>query len=304
MVRTAIFIILCYSAIGINAQISVDLESGKNKINKQQKLVYSSYTIGTCLSFGGLYYLWYADNGMSRFKFFNDNKDWLQLDKVGHATSSYQLGEYGIKALRWAGTEDKKAIIHGSGGGLLFLTILEVMDGFANDYGFSYGDMLANSFGTGLLIGQEFLWKEQRLRLKYCFFPSEYAQYRPELLGYNVFSQSLKDYNAQTYWLSVNINSFIKTEIVPDWLNLAFGYGANGLTGGSNNPEFNASGEPIPHFTRIRQYYFSLDIDLHRLNPNSKILKSLFSIFGFIKIPLPAIEFNNDDGLKFHPLFF
>jgi hypothetical protein len=50
----------------------------------------------------------------------------------------------------------------------------------------------------------------------------------------------LKDYNGQTYWLSVNLHSFYKGSKIPKWLNLAIGYGANGmLTGnGENNGLF------------------------------------------------------------------
>jgi hypothetical protein len=52
--------------------------------------------------------------------------------------------------------------------------------------------------------------------------------------------QMLKDYNGQTYWLSVNLHSFYKGSKIPKWLNLAIGYGANGmLTGnGENNGLF------------------------------------------------------------------
>ena len=74
--------------------------------------------------------------------------------------------------------------------------------------------------GTFVFIGQELLWKEQRIQMKYSFKPSEYAKYRPDLLGSNFLQQSLKDYNGQVYWLSFNINAFKKTSL-PDWLNVA-----------------------------------------------------------------------------------
>lgn len=297
LILSLLFII---SASANNRQNELD----STYLKKRQKFVYTTYTLGTCLSFGGLYYLWYAENGMSNFKFFNDNRDWLQMDKLGHATSSYQLGEYGIKALRWAGVEDRKAIIHGATGGLIYMTIIEIMDGFANDYGFSYGDMIANTFGSGLLVAQEFLWQEQRMRLKYSFWPSDYAQYRPELLGDNILSQSLKDYNGQSYWLSVNFNSTFNTDFFPDWLNFAFGYSAFGLTGGTYNPQFNAAGDELPEFDRTRQYLFSLDIDLTRLEPKSKFLKTICSVFGFVKIPFSTLEYNPKDGIVFHPIYF
>jgi hypothetical protein len=305
MKKSGLFLVLCFLIIFLNAgeQLSINNNSDSTFFNNKRNFVFATYTIGTSLSFGGLYYLWYAENGMSGFKFFNDNRDWLQMDKLGHATSSYQLGEYGIKALRWAGLEDRKAILQGAAGGLIFLTIIELMDGFANDYGFSCGDMIANTIGTGMLVGQEFLWQGQRIRLKYSFCPSDYAQYRPELLGKNIVSQSIKDYNAQTFWLSANFNSTFNTGLFPDWLNFAFGYSAFGMTGGSNNPQFNAAGDELPEFDRTRQYLFSLDIDLTKLEPKSKFLKTVFSVFGFVKIPFTALEYNSKDGFMFHPIY-
>jgi hypothetical protein len=70
----------------------------------------------------------------------------------------------------------------------------------------------------------------------FLFIP--HIQYRQtNVLGSSLAEQMLKDYNGQTYWLSVNLHSFYKN---PKWLNLAIGYGANGmLTGnGENNGLF------------------------------------------------------------------
>jgi hypothetical protein len=82
------------------------------------------------------------------------------------------------------------------------------------------------------------MWKEQRITPKFSFHTTQYAQYRPNVLGSSLAEQMLKDYNGQTYWLSVNTPS-IKAQN-PKWLNLAIGYGANGmLTGnGENNGLF------------------------------------------------------------------
>jgi hypothetical protein len=49
--------------------------------------------------------------------------------------------------------------------------------------------------------------------------------YRPNVLGSSLGTNA-KDYNGQTYWLSVNLHSFIKA---PKWLNLAIGYGGRNV---------------------------------------------------------------------------
>jgi hypothetical protein len=152
--------------------------------------------------------------------------------------------------------------------------------------------------GTGLFVGQELLWQEQRFLIKYSFRRTEFAEQRPDLLGDGISEEFLKDYNGQTYWLSANINAFLKTDFIPNWLNLAVGYGVDGmLTGDAKDPLF-------PDQNRLRQYYFSLDIDLSRIKTNSNLLKTVFDVFNLIKIPFPTIELNSQGRVKLHYIYF
>ena len=79
------------------------------------------------------------------------------MDKAGHALTAYQLGRYGYEVLKWTGVKEKNATWYGGSFGLFFLTTIEVMDGFSEEWGFSPGDMLANVGGTALFIGQQLL---------------------------------------------------------------------------------------------------------------------------------------------------
>ena len=249
--------------------------------------------------------LWYKDYPRSSFHWFDDNQQWLQMDKMGHAMTSYYIGVVGIRALRWSGLSERKSVIYGGILGLSFLTSIEVLDGLSAEWGASSGDMLANIFGTGLLIGQELLWKEQRMLLKFSVHNSLYAQYRPNVLGESWNERLLKDYNGQTYWLSINLKSFGgKESYVPSWLNLAFGYSADGMTGGSQNYLYDNDENPIPEFERQRQFFLSLDIDLTRIKTKSTFVNTLFGAFGFIKIPMPTYEYGTKSGLKGHFLYF
>jgi len=76
------------------------------------------------------------------------------------------------------------------------------------------------------------------------------------------------------------------------------------MIGGSANPATDAAGNALPYFRRYRQYYFSLDVALHRLPVKSAFLKTLCNAFGFIKIPFPTLEFNQGEGVKFYPVYF
>lgn len=241
----------------------------------------------------GLQGLWYKDYPRSSFHLFDDNNEWLQMDKVGHVMTSYSVGRVGIGLMKWSGVERKKAIWYGGMLGSVFLTTVEMLDAYSTQWGFSIGDLTANTAGSLMVIAQELAWDEQRIVLKFSFQQSHYARYRPNVLGSNLQENLLKDYNGQTYWLSFNISSFMKKETkFPKWLNVAVGYGADGMIGARSNPAvFDASGNQLD-FQRFRQFYLSLDVDLTRIPTKSKILKTVFNTIGFIKFPAPAIEFN------------
>tara|TARA_B100000886_G_scaffold276155_1_gene200093 strand:- start:3525 stop:4376 length:852 start_codon:yes stop_codon:yes gene_type:complete len=235
--------------------------------------------------------LWYKDYPNSSFHWINDNSNWLQMDKLGHATTAYQVGMLGKDLMEWGGVSEKKALWYGGLYGAFFLTTIETLDGFSKEWGASWGDLIANTSGTFVFIGQELLWKEQKFQMKYSFKPSKYAKYRPDLLGSNFLQQSLKDYNGQVYWLSFNINAFKKTSL-PDWLNVAIGYGAGGMYNG--NPD-----EEGMH----REFYASLDINLRNIKTERKFLDKTLKILSFIKVPMPAFKLSQNK-LTFYPLHY
>lgn len=253
----------------------------------------------------GLNSLWYKDYPRSAFHLFNDNNEWLQMDKIGHATTAYYVGKIGIEVFHWTGMKPTRSIILGGSIGFLFLTGIEVLDGYSTQWGFSSGDMLANAAGAGLVIGQQLIWEEQRIGIKFSYYPSSYAQFRPSVLGKNFSEQVLKDYNAQSYWLSCNIADFCKSESrFPKWLNVAIGYGADGMTGAVvNSYDLGAPSPGVP-FERNRQYYLALDVELAKLKTKYPILNTVFKSIGFIKFPSPALEYHERNGFKWHWMHF
>lgn len=267
--------------------------------SRRNTIIITEATLGG-LTLIGLNQLWYKDYPQSKFHTLNDNGEWLQMDKLGHVFTSYQLGRVGANVLNWSGVSEKDQLLYGGTLGFAFLTTVEVFDGFSDEWGFSWGDMIANAAGTGLYIGQELLWKEQRFALKYSFHQTQYAPQRPDKLGDGFLEEVLKDYNGQTYWLSTNMHSFFKESKIPKWLNVAFGYGVDGLLTGKEESLV----DPILNQNRMRQWYLSLDIDLTKIQTNSHILRTLFDIFNTIKVPFPTVEFNEKNGIKLHAIYF
>lgn len=251
----------------------------------------------------GLNELWYKDYPRSHFHTFNDNKEWLQIDKVGHAFSAYYLGLVGMEALNWSGVKQSKSTWIGGALGLLFLSSIEVFDGFSQGWGFSNGDMLANTSGYLLAAGQQQLFKKQIMMLKFSAQASPYAAIRPNVLGSGFSERLMKDYNGQTYWLSFAIaDVFPVGKKFPPWLALAFGYGAKGMYGGFDN--IWESKGAIYNFSQVkreREFYAALDINLWRIKTKSKALQSIFKTIGCLKVPLPTYEFKSK---RFYPLYF
>ena len=245
--------------------------------------------------------LWYANYAKSDFKTINDNAEWLQVDKAGHVFSAYHIGNASSNGLKWSGVSRKNQLIYGATSGFVFLSAVEIMDGYSKNWGFSIGDLVANATGTTLLIAQELLWKEQRIVPKFSFHTTPYASARPNVLGSSVAEQLLKDYNGQTYWLSANIHSFSKTSKIPKWLNLAVGYGGEGMITG--NDQF-VNSIFLPEATRKRQFYVSLDVDLTKIETKSRVLKTVFSLFNTLKVPAPTLEFRGIKDVRGHFLYF
>lgn len=268
---------------------------------KRQNTVIIGEAVAVSATLLALNQLWYKDYPKSNFHLLNDNAQWLQMDKAGHLFSAYHVGRVGAEMLEWSGSSKKNQRLYGATLGFAFLSIVEVMDGFSAEWGASYGDILANASGTALYISQDLLWNEQRIIPKFSYHQTVYPTLRPGTLGKNWNEQILKDYNGQTYWLSVNLASFMHNTKVPKWLNLAVGYGAEGMITGDDvlvNTIF------LPDAARYRQFYLSFDVDLTRIETKNHFLKTLFSVLNTIKIPAPTLEIQENGRLHWRALYF
>ncbi len=300
-------VILLLIPLLVSAQQSNDSSQVVADLKPVNKARLNGIIIGGSAAYAGsmtlLYQLWYKNYPQSSFHFINDNREWLQLDKCGHITSTYYIGKVGYESLKWAGVDEKRSAIFGGSFGFVYLTVIEILDGFSAEWGASGGDLLANTLGAGAFISQQLIWKEQRISLKWSAHGTEFAEYRPDLLGKSLPERLIKDYNGQTYWISANIRSFLgKESRFPAWLNIAAGYGGDGMTGATENPA-EANGKPLPYYERTRQFYVAPDIDLSRIKTGSPTINLMLKYLSIFKFPLPAIEFSSR-GVRLHPLYF
>ncbi len=243
----------------------------------------------------GLNQLWYQNADQQSFRFFNDNREWKQVDKMGHFFSGFYFSYGTSRALKWCNIPNRKADLAGAITGFAVMLPIEIMDGFSDAYGASSGDLIANASGSLLYLGQARLWDEVRIYPKYSFHHTDFARQRPNVLGDSFFSEALKDYNGQTYWLSIDVDKFVH---FPKWLNFAVGYGAEGMVYARDHQNIESGfGDPY------RQYYLSIDFDLTAIRTRSKFLKTMLFLANMLKLPSPALELSRG-AVRFRPLAF
>ena len=268
---------------------------------KRVKLVTAANIIGYGGTLIGLNALWYAKYPRSGFHFFNDDAEWLQMDKAGHVYSAYLESNASMEMWRWAGLPRKERIWIGGLSGVAYQSIIEILDGFSTEYGFSVGDFAANILGSATFISQELAWDEQRIKLKFSFHRKNYGETdldarADQLYGKTELERFIKDYNAQSYWVSANIHSFFPETKLPRWLNISVGYGAEGMFGARSNTGLDKSGNVVfdrSDIKRYRQWYLSPDVDFTKIRTNKKGVKILLFVLNSFKFPAPALEYSN-----------
>ncbi len=255
---------------------------------------------------------WYKGFKKAPFHVFNDSKEWQQVDKVGHSWTSYNISKVSFGLWKWTGLPHEKAALLSGINGFAYLTIIEFLDAHSAEWGWSWSDMTANALGSGLFTAQELLWKEQRIQLKFSFHNIDYGETNlnnraDALYGKSWSERMLKDYNGQTYWLSANMKSFIPNSSLPKWLNIAAGYGAEGMFGGFNNIVKDENGNitfnrsDIP---RVRQFYLAPDIDFTKIKTNKKWLRTAFYFLNTFKVAAPALMLDSKGKMKFYGIYF
>lgn len=253
---------------------------------------------------------WYKGYPRSSFHIFNDSREWLQMDKIGHVWTAYNISRGNAALWRWSGMTPGTSVLLGSGTSLLYLFSIEYLDGRSAEWGWSWADVVADVSGTVLFASQQLKWNDQSISLKFSAHREKYASglvnRADDLFGKTLPERLLKDYNGQTYWLSFNLASLFGFRSIPGWFSIAVGYGAQGMLGGHENLAFDEAGNIIfdrRDMKRYRQWYLAPDVDLTRIKTNSRLLRTLFFAFNSVKFPLPALEFS-DNRFRFKPLAF
>ncbi len=221
----------------------------------------------------------------TKFHTVNFNKDmrsWQFMDKIGHFTDAYFASDLTSKLYRWAGVSGTASVWYGALTGFLWTLQIEISDGFMEEWGWSWGDFIFNTLGSGFFVLQQYFYDELGgIQPKFSWHKSDAWK---EKKYYKEVTALIEDYEGMTFWLTVNPHHYFPEswkKSYPEWLaplGIAVGYGAkdiaSNIRGGYN------------------EVFVGLDIDLRKIpiGDDSGLFKFIKSELNFLRMPIPAIR--------------
>lgn len=230
--------------------------------------------------------VWYREETtvFHTLDFTEDWKKWQQMDKLGHFTDAYFTSDLAGKLYRWSGFSGSTSVWLGALSGWIWMLQIELSDAFMAEWGFSWGDMLTNTLGSGFYVLQQFNYDLLGgIHPKFSWHKSDAwskGKYYREPGGL------IEDYEGMTFWITVNPHHYFPDSwrnSYPDWLaplGIAFGQSAKNIAG---NP-----------WGGYKEYFVGLDIDLRKIPvaDDSDLFRFIKSEFNFLRLPLPTIRFS------------
>ena len=275
--------------ISLNSISQRSFFTSADSINKG-RVIGTSVGIGSAWSgtMIGLSQIWYSEVQKSPWHSFDDSKNWLQMDKMGHFYISHKISQFCTDKFVWSGLNNTTSTWIGAGISIGYQTTFEFFDAYSAEWGFSWSDIAANTIGTASYTAQSLIWNEERIIPKFSYSSTEFAAIRPEVLGGTFAEALLKDYNGQTYWLSFSPGTFFKESGIPKWACISLGYSAHAKLKGDQESYTDISTGIT--YQAQREFLLSLDIDFSRLPIKRPWLKAVVKQFNYVKIPFPALR--------------
>ncbi len=195
------------------------------------------------------------------------------MDKLGHAWSAALISDFFVDRIRENAGDPSGAAITGAALSMGVMTVIEVMDGFAGDHGFSPQDIVFDILGAGFsFIRNTYPWLKNKLDFRMEYVPSgNHGNYSP-----------WSDYSGQKYLLALKLAGFESLADTPArFFEFQLGYYARGFTRKEKN-------KGIP---KQRQVYVAIGINLQELlfgryTPQEPMLKTYGRrVFEYVEVP-------------------
>ena len=182
------------------------------------------------------------------FKF--NNEGWFGMDtgsagadKLGHMYSSYLINEFFTKRLMAKTDEKLQAAKYSALFSSTIMLMVEVFDGYSNDHGFSYEDVIFNSLGIGVSYLKNTLpGLDEKLDLRVEYDPTDQHGNHP-----------VTDYSGYKYSAALKLGGFEDLKQTPlKYFELQIGYHSEGFK----------SNEEIYFPEKRTELYIAIGIDL------------------------------------------
>ena len=236
----------------------------------------------TLISYGAAYGFvlkkgWW-DESERGFHIQNDFDYALNLDKLGHFAAGVAFAEFFYEGYRWAGASEFQSYLFAGASALATHIAIDIKDGFAPKWGFSFFDVLSGGLGGFLPMAERYVPLFKYIDLKWSYWINSNAYYNQEHSASDgIFTD---DYVNHTYWLSVKPYRLLPEaarKYYPSWLAIAIGLSID---------EKVFTYEPNPH----REVYIALDYDLEAFRPQSRLARTIIKALNYFKLPAPTIQ--------------
>jgi hypothetical protein len=209
------------------------------------------------------------------------HESFREMDKFGHAYGGFHLSRLGADLLQGACIGDRKAAWWGAAYAAAFQLQIELWDAKQKDYGFSPPDLMANSAGAALAVGQQYA-----PRLRFVKPTISYARTAASKRFGRAQGSELRpttDYSGQTYWLSFDVDSLLPdaaSRYWPGFLRASIGHSITDYI------------DPVTGrgLWARREILLSLDLDPEKLPGQNPLWRRVKHELSYYRFPAPAIR--------------
>ena len=291
-----VFTICCFFSFSTLA--NTEFLYSSYKLDKKRIIIVSAgVSVGLTASYLYAKKNWWSEQE-SNFHFDNgpDLRYALNVDKAGHFLGGLHASEIFSSSLSWVGVNHKKSLLFGACFGTMLQLGIELKDAYAPYWGFSKWDLGCGTLGSFWPVIKHYNSFLNPINFKFSYYrhTDTYLKLENEK-GNRVTNMYWQDdYPNQTYWMTIDINKYLKNSIFPSWMNIAIGFGLD------DSQKINNEGKKIGG---QNEWYLAVDYNISKLfrKCNNPILKKLIYWIDYIHFPAPTIRFS--PSFKFYPLF-
>jgi uncharacterized protein YfiM (DUF2279 family) len=230
---------------------------------------------------------WWSGERVSFFFREDWDQDFRDQDKFGHMWGAYTLQRGGYTLLRGACVSQRRAVLYSALYSTLFQLQIEIWDGFYENFGFSWGDVLANTAGMslGVLHAVRPSTRVVKPTISYSRTAAMKDQRPGDEIRYSI------DYAGQTFWFSFDVDAMLPPAASRYWpglLRLSAGHSVTDWV--LPRPAGVGPETPQQVVRGRRQILLSLDLDLSKLPGSHPVWVFFKDQLSYYRLPAPALQ--------------